>query len=330
MSRMSRGRSIIKPSMRANIPPRRGPGGRLFRGGDATGQDRAFELVRDGVHEDLVPAAAVHEDRVAAAADELEPGLLVCADRARVPRHDLEQDVAQAEDVERPVECEPGRLGAAAAAVALAEDDAEAGAGVVVVDVHQPAGAERRAVVAVVDGEHRGARVMAGVALERLVDPPLLGLLLEDAEVREADADVAVVEPAGVRLGEVAAQRAERDTLALDEVLRRARHRYAPLGMYGRSGPRSPPVKNGPSGVRASPASRHARTAQSWPAVRKSTLAVAPGGIAASAACSARVAAGSSRPATRLMRSLRTSAKARSSTTSSFAPGSCRATARSP
>src|SRR3954467_710648 len=111
---------------------------------------------------------------------------------------------------------------------------------------------------------------------------------------------IAVVQPARVRGGEVAPQRAERDALALDEVLD-VRHRYAPLGMYGRSGPSSPPVKKGPSGVRARPASRHARTAQSWPAVRKSTEAVEPGGVRASAAFSARVAAGSSRPATSMI-----------------------------
>src|SRR3954447_7129892 len=327
MSRMSRGRSIIRPSMRANIPPRRGRGA-LFGARHAAGEDGARELVRDGVHVHLFPAAAVHQDRVAAATGRLEPGALVGADPARVPGHDLEQHVAQAQVVERPVEREPGRLGAEALAAALAEEDPEAGAAVVVVDVHEPARAERLAVAAVVDRERRSLRVVGGVALEHVVDPRLLGPLVEDAEVREPDAHVGPVQPARVRGGEVAAQRPERDALALDQVLGAA-HRSAPLGTYGRSGPSSPPVKNGPSGESARPASRHARTAQSWPAVRKSTLTDAPGGVAASAAFSARVAAGSSRPARRLTLSLRTSANARSSHSRSRAPGSWTATSRS-
>src|SRR3954453_20915437 len=106
MSRISRGRPLITPSMRANIPPRRTCRA-LFRGGDAAGEDGPRELVRDGVHVDLVPPAAVHEDRVAAAADELEAGALVGADPPGVPGHDLEQHVTEAQVVERPVEREP-------------------------------------------------------------------------------------------------------------------------------------------------------------------------------------------------------------------------------
>src|SRR3954469_10452946 len=173
MSRMSRGRSIIKPSMRAKIPPRRVRRA-LFRGGDAAGEDGAGELVRDGVHVDLVPAAAVHEDRVAAAADELEAGALVGADPRGVPGHDLEQHVAEAQVVERPVEREPGRLGAEARAAPLTEEDPEAGAAVVVVDVHEPARAERLAVATVVDRERRGPRVVLRVASQHVVDPRLL------------------------------------------------------------------------------------------------------------------------------------------------------------
>src|SRR4051794_3457316 len=103
MSRMSRGRSIMRPSMGANIPPRGAPGELLDRR-QAAAEDRARELARDGVHVDLVPAPAMVQERLAAPADELEAGLLVGADRARVPRIDLEQHVAQAEDVEPPVE----------------------------------------------------------------------------------------------------------------------------------------------------------------------------------------------------------------------------------
>src|SRR3954466_5481025 len=94
---------------------------------------------------------------------------------------------------------------------------------------HEPARAERLAVAAGVDRQRRRPRVVLRVASERLVDPRLLGLRLQDAEVGEADAHVAAVQPARVRRGEVAPKRPERDALALDQVVD-VRHRYAPLG----------------------------------------------------------------------------------------------------
>jgi hypothetical protein len=59
--------------MGAKIPASAGAAGLVL---DA-GQHRAGELVGDRVHVQLVPAAAVEEQRVAAAADEPEARLLV-------------------------------------------------------------------------------------------------------------------------------------------------------------------------------------------------------------------------------------------------------------
>src|SRR5215218_4553658 len=178
------------------------------------GQDRVGELIGHGIHEHLVVALAIGDDCSSPPTDLPESCLAVGPDGGEIPGEGHQQDVVQAHDREGPVEHQPGGFGAGALVTPLGDAQAElAGAGVLLGPGNRRGGGWRD-VVEVVDGEVDLS--VAGAC--GLLVPGLHRLHGGNPAALPCPAhDLWVAAPPQVGRDEVMAQRAQADSLALDQ-----------------------------------------------------------------------------------------------------------------